>query len=123
MDEGDALAKALEAQDWDPSVKSLVNFPQVLTMMSEKLDWTQKLGDAFLEDQKTVLDTIQSLRAKAQANNKLATTKQQKVSVQKQDNRAVIVIQQVKFAVEGFRKIDDPANRIEPWNDPRQHQQ
>lgn len=49
---GDALAKALEAQDWDPSVKSLVNFPQVLTMMSEKLDWTQKLGDAVLADQK-----------------------------------------------------------------------
>jgi hypothetical protein len=62
---GDALTKALEAQDWDPSVKSLVNFPQVLTMMSEKLDWTQKLGDAFLADQKKVLDAIQSLRAKA----------------------------------------------------------
>src|SRR5512132_2758407 len=43
---GDALTKALEAQSWDPSVKSLVNFPQVLTMMNEKLDWTQKLGDA-----------------------------------------------------------------------------
>src|ERR1044071_3511336 len=56
---GDALTKGLEGQDWDPSVKSLVNFPQVLTMMSEKLDWTQKLGDAFLADQKTVLDTIQ----------------------------------------------------------------
>ena len=38
---GDALAQALEKQDWDPSVKSLVNFPDVLTMMSEKLDWTQ----------------------------------------------------------------------------------
>ena len=49
---GDALAKALEAQTWDPSVKSLVNFPQVLTMMGEKLDWTQKLGDAFLSPAK-----------------------------------------------------------------------
>ncbi len=45
---GDALTAALEKQPWDPSVKSLVNFPQVLAMMSEKLDWTQKLGDAFL---------------------------------------------------------------------------
>ena len=79
---GDALAKALEAQDWDPSVKSLVNFPQVLTMMSEKLDWTQKLGDAFLEDQKPVLDTIQSLRAKAQASGNLKTTKEQTVIVE-----------------------------------------
>ncbi len=79
---GDALTKALEAQDWDPSVKSLVNFPQVLTMMSEKLDWTQKLGDAFLADQKKVLDTIQSLRAKAQSSGNLKTTKEQTVIVE-----------------------------------------
>ena len=79
---GDALAKALEAQDWDPSVKSLVNFPQVLTMMSEKLDWTQRLGDAFLADQKLVLDTIQSLRAKAQTSGNLKTTKEQTVIVE-----------------------------------------
>jgi Spy/CpxP family protein refolding chaperone len=79
---GDALTKALEAQDWDPSVKSLVNFPQVLTMMSEKLDWTQKMGDAFLQDQKKVLDTIQSLRAKAQASGNLQTTKEQTVIVE-----------------------------------------
>ena len=49
---GDPLTKALEAQTWDPSVKSLVNFPQVLAMMNDKLDMTQKLGDAFLADQK-----------------------------------------------------------------------
>jgi hypothetical protein len=79
---GDALTKALEAQDWDPSIKSLVNFPQVLTMMSEKLDWTQKLGDAFLADQKKVLDTIQSLRAKAQAAGNLKSTKEQNVIVE-----------------------------------------
>jgi hypothetical protein len=79
---GDALTAALEKQDWDPSVKSLVNFPQVLTMMSEKLDWTQKLGDAFLADQKKVLDTIQSLRHKAQGSGNLQTTKEQTVIVE-----------------------------------------
>jgi hypothetical protein len=79
---GDALTKALDAQDWDPSVKSLANFPQVLTMMSDKLDWTQKLGDAFLADQKRVLDTIQSFRAKAQAEGSLKTTKEQTVIVE-----------------------------------------
>jgi Protein of unknown function (DUF3300) len=79
---GDALTKALEARDWDASVKSLVNFPQVLTMMSEKLDWTQKLGDAFLADQKKVLDTVQALRAKAQAAGNLASTKEQNVIVE-----------------------------------------
>jgi hypothetical protein len=79
---GEALTKALESQSWDPSVKSLVNFPQVLTMMSEKLEWTQKLGDAFLEQQKPVMDTIQSLRAKAQAAGNLQTTKEQTVIVE-----------------------------------------
>ena len=81
---GDALAKALEAQPWDPSVKSLVNFPQVLTMMSEKLDLTQKLGDAFLAQQKDVMDTIQNLRKKAKASGNLKTTKEQKVIVEKE---------------------------------------
>src|SRR5438552_14385137 len=79
---GDALTAALENQDWDASVKSLVNFHQVLAMMSEKLDWTQKLGDAFLADQKVVLDTIQKLRAKAQAAGNLKTTKEQTVIVE-----------------------------------------
>jgi hypothetical protein len=81
---GDALAKALEAQPWDPSVKSLVNFPQVLTMMSEKLELTQKLGDAFLAQQKDVMDTIQNLRKKAEASGNLKTTKEQKVIVEKE---------------------------------------
>ena len=86
---GDALAKALEAQPWDPSVKSLVNFPQVLAMMSEKLDWTQKLGDAFLAQQKDVMGTVQKLRAKAQAAGNLKTTKEQVVKVEKE----VIIIE------------------------------
>src|SRR5262245_4161396 len=64
---GTQLENALQQQSWDPSVKSLAAFPQVLTMMSEKLDWTQKLGDAFLAQQKDVMDTVQKLRAKAQA--------------------------------------------------------
>ncbi|MBP7526386.1 MAG: DUF3300 domain-containing protein [Syntrophorhabdaceae bacterium] len=86
---GDALAKALEAQPWDPSVKSLVNFPEVLTMMSEKLDWTQKLGDAFLAQQKDVMGTVQRLRAKASASGNLKTTKEQVVKIEKE----VIIIE------------------------------
>jgi Protein of unknown function (DUF3300) len=81
---GDALTKALEKEDWDPSVKSLVNFPQVLQMMNEKLDWTQKLGDAFLAQEKDVMDTIQVLRKKAEAEGNLKTTKEQKVVVEKE---------------------------------------
>ncbi len=80
----EALTAALEKEGWDPSVKSLVNFPQVLDMMNEKLDWTQKLGDAFLAQQKDVMDTIQKLRRKAEAAGNLKTTKEQKVIVEKE---------------------------------------
>jgi len=86
---GEKLSDALEKKDWEPSVKSLVPFPQVVAMMSEKLEWTQKLGDAFLDQQKDVMDSVQLLRAKAQASGNLKTTKEQKVIVQKE----IIVIE------------------------------
>jgi hypothetical protein len=78
---GDALAKALEQQTWDPSVKSLVNFPDVLGMMSEKLDITSKLGDAFISQQKDVMDSVQRLRSKAKAAGNLESNQQQTVTV------------------------------------------
>jgi uncharacterized membrane protein YgcG len=81
---GDPLTAALEKQPWDPSVKSLVNFPQVLAMMSEKLDWTQKLGDAFLAQQKDVMAKVQDLRRKAVEAGNLKTTNEQKVVVEKE---------------------------------------
>jgi hypothetical protein len=90
---GDQLKAAVDKQSWDESVKSLVATPSVLAMMSEKLDWTQKLGDAMLAQQADVMDAVQRLRAKAQANNKLASTKEQKVSVTQQNNKQVIVIE------------------------------
>lgn len=87
---GDALTEALEKENWDPSVKSLVNFPQVLEMMNEKLDWTQMLGDAFLAQQKDVMDTVQKLRAKAEGEGNLKTTEQQKVVVEKETQTIII---------------------------------
>jgi hypothetical protein len=87
---GDALTSALEKEDWDPSVKSLVNFPQVLGMMNEKLDWTQKLGDAFLAQQKDVMETVQKLREKAQAQGNLKSSKEQKVVVEKETKTIII---------------------------------
>src|SRR6516225_2475808 len=78
---GDALVKALEGQSWDASVKSLVPFPSVLKMMSDKLDWTQKLGDAFLSQEADCLASVQSLRRKAAAAGTLKSTPQQNVTV------------------------------------------
>ena len=89
---GDALKAAVDKQSWDDSVKSLVATPAVLDMMSTKLSWTQQLGDAVLAQQPDVMDAIQRLRSKAQANNKLSSTSQQTVSTQQQGGQQVIVI-------------------------------
>jgi hypothetical protein len=89
---GDALKAAVDQQSWDDSVKSLIATPDVLHMMSQRLSWTQQLGDAVLAQQPDVMDAIQRLRMKAQANNKLASNEQQAVSTQQQDGRQVIVI-------------------------------
>jgi hypothetical protein len=78
---GDAMTAALEKQPWDNSVKALAPFPDVLTMMSEKLDWTQKLGDAFLAQQKDVMDTVQKLRRKASEAGNLKHTKEQELKM------------------------------------------
>jgi hypothetical protein len=90
---GDQLKAAVDKQSWDASVKALAATPAVLAMMSEKLDWTQKLGDAVLAQQPDVMDAVQRLRTKAQANNKLASTKEQNVSVRQEQNKQVIVIE------------------------------
>jgi uncharacterized protein DUF3300 len=76
---GDAAVKAVEKESWDVSVKSMVAFPQILEPLNDKLDWTQKLGDAFLAQQKDVLDAVQRLRAKAQQSGNLKTNEQQKI--------------------------------------------
>lgn len=90
---GKALEDAMQKQPWDPSVKSLTAVPQALAMMNEKLDWTQKLGDAFLGQQKEVMDAIQRLRAKAHEAGNLKSGKEQTVKTEQQDGASVIVIE------------------------------
>lgn len=92
----EAAIKAVENKEWDPSVKSLVTFPQVLAMMGDKPDWVQNLGDAFLASSKDVLDAVQRLRTKAKEEGNLKSNEQQKVTTQKEPDRVpqeVIVIQ------------------------------
>lgn len=88
---GDELATALENADWDPSVKSLVNFPDVLAMMSDKLDWTQQLGDAFIGQQKEVMEAVQRLRARAQAAGKLESSKEQVIKVEQGPTQTIVI--------------------------------
>ena len=77
---GDALNQALQQQNWDASVKSLVSFPPVLNMMGSELSWTQNLGNAVLAQQSDVMNAIQGLRNKAQQSGALQSNSQQTVS-------------------------------------------
>ncbi len=70
-------------KDWDASVKALVPFPRILAKMSEDLEWTQNLGDAFLQDEKVVLDRIQSLREQAYTAGTLKDVENLKVVKEK----------------------------------------
>jgi hypothetical protein len=74
---------------WDGSVISLLNYPQVITMMSDDLDWTQLFGEAIVNQQDDVLAAIQQLREQAVANGVIKSDDKVKV-VEQQDN---IVIQ------------------------------
>ena len=104
---GDALKAEVEKQSWDNSVKALTSTADVIAMMSDKVDWTKNLGDAVLAQQPDVMDAIQRLRSKAYEGKKLVTTKQQKVSVQTQENKQAIVIEQA-----------DPNTMYVPYYDP-----
>ncbi len=84
------LEDALKNQTWDNSVKSLVSFPDALNMMGGKLDWTQKLGDAYLAQPKDVMQAVQALRAKAKQAGNLKSSEQITVSADPQSN---IIIQ------------------------------
>ena len=81
---GEAAVNQAASQPWDPSVQSLVGFPNVLNMMSDQLDWTQNLGDAFLAQERDVIDSIQRLRRQAQQAGNLKSSPQQNVVTQGQ---------------------------------------
>jgi hypothetical protein len=84
------LMAAAKDKDWDPSVKAMLQFPDVLAMMDQKLDWTSKLGDAFLSQERDVMDAVQRLRRKADEAGNLKTTQEQKVIVEQQTQTIVI---------------------------------
>ncbi|MCG6876363.1 MAG: DUF3300 domain-containing protein [Betaproteobacteria bacterium] len=100
----DDAVRKVEEKDWDPSVKSLVAFPNVLARMDENLDWTRDLGDAFLAQEPQVMDTVQKLRQRARAAGTLASDARIRVL----DEGRTIVVQPV-----------DPRVVYVPYYDPR----
>jgi hypothetical protein len=107
---GDALDDALKEKSWDPSIKSLCHFPDVLFAMSDKLDQTSKLGDAFLGQKDDVMATIQDLRRKAETQGNLKTTKEQKVIHEEDAIRIEPADQRVVYV-----PVYDPLYVYGPW--------
>jgi uncharacterized membrane protein YgcG len=89
-----ALADAVQKQDWDPSVQALALLPEVLKQLAGNIKWTTDLGNAFLAQQKDVMDAVQRMRRKAQDKGNLKSTEQQKVETQFVESQPVIVIEQ-----------------------------
>jgi hypothetical protein len=82
--QGDQLAAAIEAEAWDPSVKSLVPVPRILRMMDGQLDWMEQLGNAVAAQQADVMDAIQRLRHQAAAAGTLWSNAEQQVTTERQ---------------------------------------
>jgi hypothetical protein len=80
--EGDALAKAVNQQPWDPSVRALTAFPSVLGKMDKDLSWTSTLGEAYFNQEADVIEAVQVMRQKAQKAGNLKTTPQQVVKTE-----------------------------------------
>jgi len=76
---GDALAFAVDGFDWDPSVKTLAQFPDVLRMLDDEYDWMVRVGNAFLLQERDVMDAVQRLRHQAYAAGHLRSTDVQRV--------------------------------------------
>jgi hypothetical protein len=89
-----ALEDAVSKQPWDPSVQGLAGLPDVIKRLADDIQWTTDLGNAFLAQQKDVMEAVQRMRAKAQAKGNLSSTEQQTVQTKSVDNQQVIVIEQ-----------------------------
>ena len=72
---GEELAKAVDQQPWDPSVKALAEFPSVLANMDKNLSWTSSLGDAYINHQQDVMNAVQEMR---QAGEEVRKSKEHK---------------------------------------------
>jgi hypothetical protein len=81
---GDPLAKEVDTQPWDNSVKALAQFPAVLAMMDKNLSWTSSLGEAYMNDSQAVMNAVQQMRSRAQQAGNLRSTPQENVTTEGQ---------------------------------------
>jgi Protein of unknown function (DUF3300) len=79
---GEELAKEVDKQDWDPSVKAMTQFSSVLENMDKNLSWTSSLGEAYISQPQDVTDAVQTLRQQARSAGHLNNSEQEKVTTQ-----------------------------------------
>ncbi|HEX9139254.1 MAG TPA: DUF3300 domain-containing protein, partial [Steroidobacteraceae bacterium] len=91
--QGTALQEAAQQQGFDASFVALALFPDVLNQLASQIEWTTELGTAYLSDPAGVMNTVQKLRAQAQAAGNLKSSREQSVVTQNQSGQQVIVIQ------------------------------
>jgi Protein of unknown function (DUF3300) len=87
-----ALTQAAAAQNWDPSIQALVVFPDVLRRLNEDISWTTNLGNAFLNQQASVMAAIQRMRLSAEQSGRLVSTPQQQVITTAEAGQPVVEI-------------------------------
>jgi len=92
---GQALTQAAQTQNWDPSVQAMVMFPELLKRLTEDVNWTTNLGNAFLSQQADVMSAIQRMRLSAQQDGKLNSTPQQQVVTTTEGGQPQVVINPV----------------------------
>ncbi len=90
--QGQQLMDAARQQNWDPSIQALVAFPDVLARLNQDIRWTTDLGNAFLAQQPDVMNAVQQMRARAQANGKLRSSPQENVTTQTENGQTAIDI-------------------------------
>ncbi|HJT62118.1 MAG TPA: DUF3300 domain-containing protein [Burkholderiales bacterium] len=106
---GDDAVRAAEQEPWDPSVKSLLAFPELLARMDESPQWLRDLGEAFLGQQAQVMDTVQGLRRRAQANGQLVSSDETAVY---QQGEAIVVQPRAQVV---YVRYYDPYIVYGPW--------
>jgi len=89
-----ALEDAVMQEPWDPSVQAMAPLPDVVKWLTDDIQWTTDLGNAFLAQQGDVMDAVQRMRKKAEDQGNLESGEQIKVETQVVESKQVIIIEQ-----------------------------
>ena len=110
-----ALYDAVSKQPWDPSIQALAALPQVVKRLSDDIQWTTDLGNAFLAQQSDVMDAVQRMRGKAKDKGSLVSNDKQKVEEETVEGQQVIVTAQVIWVDANTIRLVSPDGSSTTW--------